>query len=134
MIAPHQRYAANVEALEKAVACSEKGQYSSAADHLMEIDFNYYAPFFSRDTYDYFVKQVTEEPKDSWGTGLIENGNEDLYAVIRSLLENKYGYQERERLEQALDRQQRCYNQAVLKETEAAEKAEKAIKLLNNKF
>ncbi|MCE2603780.1 hypothetical protein LH384_32335, partial [Pseudomonas aeruginosa] len=100
----------------------------------MEIDFNYYAPFFSRDTYDYFVKQVIEEPKDSWGTGLIEDGNEDLYAVIRSLLENKYGYQERERLEQALARQQRCYNQAVLKETEAAEKAEKAIKLLNNKF
>ena len=61
---------------------------------LSQVDFNYYAVFFSENTYTYFEEQVTRWSKPSWGTGLVENGNENLYGTVRALLNGKCGEDE----------------------------------------
>jgi len=49
------------------------------------VDYNYYASYFSRETCRYFVLQVTENTADTWGKGMVENGNQDLYDTLRLL-------------------------------------------------
>lgn len=134
MIAPHQRYADNLRALKEGLDFAQKGSYRSAAERLMDVDFNYYAAFFSRATVDYFEKQVTESPKDSWGTGLIENGNENLFTTIRALDAGVFGEAEKERLAQAYEKQARCFREAVLAEVEAVQEITEGLKQLNRKF
>lgn len=86
MLVPHQRYISNITALQNAKELLEKEEIEKAAEALGEVDYNYYAFHFSRKTFDYFVRQVTENTADTWGTGLVENGNQDLYDVIRLLM------------------------------------------------
>lgn len=84
MIIPHTRYIANLDALKKAQSLVAQDAVG-AADVLSGVDFNYYSSYFSRKSYDYFVRQVVENCADTWGTGLVENGNEDLFDAIRGL-------------------------------------------------
>ncbi len=131
MIPPHSRYQASLAALERAKDKAESGSCQEAASELGQVDFNDYAAFFSEKTYSYFEKQVTEHPKDSWGTGLIEHGNENLYDLIQALLGGVYGEKEKQRLEQARENQRAYLTEAITKETAAAEKIGKRIKKFN---
>lgn len=134
MIPPHWRYQVNLAALERAESMAASGAYQEAASELAQVDFNYYAAFFSEKTYSYFEKQVTENPKDSWGTGLIEHGNENLYSLIRSLRAGVYGEKEKQRLEQARENQRAYLAEVLNKETAAAETIGKRIKQFNEKL
>lgn len=134
MITPHQRYKANLTALDSSLNAAEKGNLQDAAQYLMDVDFNYYAAYFSESTYTYFEKQVTEFPKDSWGTGLIEHGNENLFPLIRSLLQGNWGELQKEQLLQAQKRQNTYLKEAVLAETDAAKKISREIAALNKRF
>lgn len=134
MIAPHERYEANLTALKQGVEAAESGKPKEAAEHLMDVDFNYYAAFFSESTYTYFEKQATEFPKDSWGSGLLEQGNENLFSVIRALLKGSWGEEEQRKLRQAQERQESRFLQAVLSEAAAARKIGEQIAALNEMF
>lgn len=134
MIIPHERYAANKKALLKAQKAVKTAHYREAAEFLMEIDFNYYGAFFSQRTCEYFEQQVTGSPKESWGTGLIEHGNENLFLLIRSLFSERYGKKEKDRMERAVNKQNHYWKQAVIKEIDAARKLGTKIEELNKEF
>lgn len=134
MVLPHERYADNLDALRRGMEAVKAEDYRAAAEFLMEVDFNYYTAFFSEETCDYFERQVTEFPKDSWGTGLIENGSENLSSVIRALRAERFGDQEEKRLEDALKNQKNYYEKAVFAEIKAAGKVGECIAGLNRKF
>lgn len=134
MIPPHRRYQANLSALERAKSKAATEKHEEAAAELSQVDFNHYAAFFSEETYSYFEKQVTENPKDSWGTGLIEHGNENLYSLIHSLGAGVYGEQEKQRLERAKENQKAYLTEAILAETAAAKAIGARIKRLNEKL
>ncbi len=134
MIAPHERYLANIAALEEAKAAVEKDEIQSAAAALSQVDFNYYAEFFSEKTYTYFEEQVTKWSKPSWGTGLVENGNENLYRTVRALLNGICGDDEMTDILEAVERQKRYLREVADAEMiavrEIKRKAEKLTDML----
>ncbi|MDR1536691.1 MAG: S-layer homology domain-containing protein [Clostridiales bacterium] len=87
----HEYKQTNVNALKEAVAALAEGDAATAVDDLLwQVDLNWYAYDFDRETYDYFVEQVLgPNAKNSWGTGYLQS-NADLFDVIRSLMD-KYG-------------------------------------------
>ena len=119
MIAPHERYTANVSALERALRSMEEGSAEDAAEALCEVDFNYYAKYFSRETYRFYEEQVTKRVKPSWGAGLVDNGNEDMFDVIRALMDGVCGEAEKMAVAQAVERQKQYLKEAVAAEIDA---------------
>ena len=119
MIAPHERYLTNIIALEEAKEAIEKSDPQKAAAALSQVDFNYYAVFFSENTYTYFEEQVTRWSKPSWGTGLVENGNENLYGTVRALLNGKCGEDEMTAVSEAAERQRMYLKEAIEAELSA---------------
>ena len=116
MIAPHERYISNIESLKIASDLMDKKKYEEAAKVLSEVDFNYYAEFFSERTYTFFEEQVTKRAKPSWGAGLVDNGNENLYKVIRALLKGVCTDAETEAVREAERRQRKYLKDAILAE------------------
>ncbi len=98
------------------------------------MDFNYYAEFFSEKTYTYFEEQVTKWSKPSWGTGLVENGNENLYRTVRALLNGICGDDEMTDILEAVERQKRYLREVADAEMiavrEIKRKAEKLTDML----
>lgn len=91
-IFPHEHSQNNLLALNGAVEALERGDSATAIDeYLYAIDNNWYAYDWSRETFDYFTNYVLNQSDDRlmWGAGRVQ-GHEDLYDVIRSLLD-KYG-------------------------------------------
>ena len=91
-IFPHEHSQNNLAALKGAVEALERGDSATAIDeYLYAVDNNWYAYDWSRDTFDYFTNYVLHQSADRlmWGAGRVQ-GHEDLYDVIRSLLD-KYG-------------------------------------------
>lgn len=120
MILPHERYLRNLENLRVALNSIEKKEYEQAIENLSAVDFNYYAKYFSYDTYEYFVRQVTDSVSDSWGTGLVENGNEDLFAAIRALMLQEDDTANK-MIERSIARQRILLQEAVRQEARNAE-------------
>ena len=85
MLVPHQRYVDNIMLLDRADRELIEGNRAGAISALEAVDHNYYASYFSRETCRYFVLQVTENTADTWGKGMVENGNQDLYDTLRLL-------------------------------------------------
>ncbi len=78
----------NIEALEAAIACLEDGDAVTPVDDLLyAVDYNWYAYDFSRETYDYCVEKMYDKAAGTWGEGMIQRPNQDLYDVIHSLME-----------------------------------------------
>lgn len=90
MLIPHQRYLNNIELLKEAEQKLKKENTDETIAALEGVDYNYYASYFSKETCEYFVRQVTENTADTWGSGMVENGNQDLYDTLR-LLEAEEG-------------------------------------------
>lgn len=91
-IFPHEHSQNNLLALNGAVEALERGDSATAIDeYLYAVDNNWYAYDWSRETFDYFTNYVLNQSDDRlmWGAGRVQ-GHEDLYDVIRSLLD-KYG-------------------------------------------
>lgn len=85
MLVPHQRYVNNIVLLEQADRELTEGNRDKVIAALEDVDYNYYASYFSKETCEYFVRQVTENTADTWGSGMVENGNQDLYDTFRLL-------------------------------------------------
>lgn len=85
MLIPHQRYLNNIVLLERADRELTGGNRDKVIAALEDVDYNYYASYFSKETCEYFVRQVTENTADTWGNGMVENGNQDLYDTLRLL-------------------------------------------------
>ena len=85
MLVPHQRYVDNIMLLDRADRELTEGNRAGVISALETVDYNYYASYFSRETCRYFVLQVTENTADTWGKGMVENGNQDLYDTLRLL-------------------------------------------------
>lgn len=90
MLIPHQRYLNNIGLLDEADQRLKEGNAEETIAALEGVDYNYYASYFSKETCEYFVRQVTENTADTWGSGMLENGNQDLYDTLR-LLEAEEG-------------------------------------------
>lgn len=55
--------------------------------YIKPIDFNKYVYDFDRKTYEFFSNRVTHGNRDTFGYGLVEKENEDLYETAISLRE-----------------------------------------------
>lgn len=87
-IFPHEHSAGNIINLEAAITCLKNGQASEALDmYLWQIDNNWYAYDWSKNTYQYFTDYVLNQSADRlmWGAGRVQ-GHIDLFDVIRSLM------------------------------------------------
>lgn len=83
----HEHSVNNISNLIAAKEALEKGDVDSALDeYLWNIDNNWYAYNFSKETYDYFTDYVLNQPADRlmWGAGRVQ-GHNDLYDVINAL-------------------------------------------------
>lgn len=94
-IFPHTHSTNNIDALQNAITALENGEVSIALDeYLWNIDNNWYAYDFSKETYNYFTDYVLNQSEDQlmWGTDRVQ-GHIDLYDVIQSL-QNKENHQD----------------------------------------
>lgn len=101
----------NIEALALAIEALSEGDGATAYDeYLYNIDFNWYAYDFSKETYDYMLDKMLNKADDTWGEGMIRYEGENLWDVITSI-ENKLDSEdadysaEIEALSEALERQ-----------------------------
>jgi Iap family predicted aminopeptidase len=88
IIFPTEAPIGNLAVLADAVKALESGDAETALDeYLWQIDDNWTAYGMSKETYQYFIDQVMNQPADrlAWGANMIKNGNLDLYDVIQSL-------------------------------------------------
>ncbi len=87
---PHVVFQNNIDALEGAIAALEKGSAAEALDeYLYNVDYNWYAYDFDRETFDYSADKMRTKSVGTWGEGMLEQPNEDLFDVIKSL-QSKY--------------------------------------------
>ncbi|MDD5944425.1 MAG: LysM peptidoglycan-binding domain-containing protein [Clostridia bacterium] len=85
---PHSVYQNNIEALEGAISALENGSAAEALDeYLYDVDYNWYAYDFDRETFDYCTDKMRTKAEGTWGEGMLEQKNEDLFDVIKSLRE-----------------------------------------------
>lgn len=88
IIFPFEQNDWNIEALETSIACLNEGDAATPLDELLyNVDYNWYAYDFSRETYGYNVERMYEKAAGTWGEGMIRRPNTDLYDVIHSLME-----------------------------------------------
>jgi hypothetical protein len=88
---PHELVQDNLAALNGALEALEDGDAATAYDeYLWLVDNNWYAYYFSRETFDHFTTYVLDQDDDRlmWGAGRVIS-HVDLFDVIRSL-EEKY--------------------------------------------
>lgn len=87
---PHVVFQNNIIALEGAIAALENGSAAEALDeYLYSVDYNWYAYDFDRETFDYSADKMRTKAVGTWGEGMLEQPNEDLFDVIKSL-QDKY--------------------------------------------
>lgn len=87
-IAPHVNAQDNIIEIEQIIDLLKSGDAQTALDeHFYNIDYNWYAYDWSKEAYDYFTNQYRQNAKGTFGEGLVEKPNEDLYDVIKSLNE-----------------------------------------------
>ncbi len=101
MLIPHQRYLNNIALLNEAAQRLKEENIADTIAALEGVDYNYYASYFSKETCEYFVRQVTENTADTWGSGMVENGNQDLYDTLR-LLEGEEGIQNKDVIQKSI--------------------------------
>lgn len=85
---PHDAVQTNMENLEASIKALEKGDVKTVVDDLLfNIDYNWYAYDWDKETYEHFVDQALKADKDKlvWGEGMIVQGNENLFDVVKSL-------------------------------------------------
>lgn len=88
IIFPFEQNDWNIEALKAAIACLDEGDAVTPVNELLyNVDYNWYAYDFSKETYNYNVERMYDKAVGTWGEGMIRRPNEDLYDVIHSLLE-----------------------------------------------
>jgi hypothetical protein len=88
---PHELVQDNLAALNGALEALEDGDAATAYDeYLWLVDNNWYAYYFSRETFEHFTTYVLDQDDDRlmWGAGRVIS-HVDLFDVIRSL-EEKY--------------------------------------------
>lgn len=134
VIFPFEQNDWNIEALEAALACLKEGDAAKALDeYLYAVDYNWYAYDFSKATFDYNTDRMYNKAEGTWGEGLIQRPNEDLYDVIHSLMakmdtpDAEYA-QEMEILTRALENQQQ-YREEL--NAELAENVQRMITMLD---
>ena len=83
---PHENYQSNVKNLQGAISALRENNIPSAYDdYLPSIDYAWYATAFDKPTYDYFVNQIYDRSKGTFGAGRIPYPECDLYGVVQSL-------------------------------------------------
>jgi Predicted aminopeptidase, Iap family len=129
VVFPFEQCDTNIEALNAAIEALEAGDATAALDeYLYAVDYNWYAYEFSKSTYDYNVARIYEKATGTWGEGLIQHRNEDLYDVIHSLMEKAEAEDadlspEIEALKSALNSQLQYQNELDAELTENMKKA-----------
>lgn len=109
---PYEVTNGNIEALEQSIAALKEGDAALAIDeYLYNVDYNWYAYDFSKETYTYLLDKMYNKAEGTWGEGMIRRPGEDLWDVIHSLKDKIEAGEtdfagEIETLEAALERQQ----------------------------
>ena len=125
-IFPHEHSQNNLLALQGAVEALKQGDSAATLDdYLYNVDNNWYAYDWSRETFGHFTDYVLNQSADRlmWGAGRVQ-GHEDLFDVIRSL-QAKTGDSaadytaELARLEQAIETQAGMLDEQVAHELSA---------------
>ena len=125
-IFPHEHSQNNLLALQGAVEALKQGDSAAALDdYLYNVDNNWYAYDWSRETFGHFTDYVLNQSADRlmWGAGRVQ-GHEDLFDVIRSL-QAKTGDSaadytaELARLDQAIETQTGILDEQVTHEVSA---------------
>lgn len=90
---PHEHSVNNLINLNGALASLQGGKGSEALDeYLYQVDNNWYAYDFSKETYEHFTDYVINAPEERlmWGAGRVQ-GHNDLYDVIASVKNKEDG-------------------------------------------
>ncbi len=83
---PYEVNNGNIEALEQSISALKTGNAAQAIDeYLYNVDYNWYAYDFSKETYTYLLDKMYNKAEGTWGEGLIRCPGEDLWDIIHSL-------------------------------------------------
>ena len=110
----------------------KSGKGSEALDeYLYQVDNNWYAYDFSKETYEHFTDYVIDAPADRlmWGAGRVQ-GHNDLYDVISSIKSKEDGCDYSEEiavLEQCIDSEKELLEKSVLEECEGMDAVKDAL-------
>ncbi|MGL4791805.1 MAG: M20/M25/M40 family metallo-hydrolase, partial [Anaerotignaceae bacterium] len=86
IIFPHEQPQNNIYYIEGGLEALNAGNGQLAYDdYIYGVDYNWYAYDFDRETFNYNVSRVRDNAVGTWGEGLLDNPNEDLFDVIKSL-------------------------------------------------
>lgn len=84
---PFETTDTNIEALEAAIECLEAGDVEAALDSLTEVDYNWYAYNFSRETYEYMLDKMFNKAAGTWGEDMIRYDGENLWTLMHGLMD-----------------------------------------------
>lgn len=138
IVFPHDCSQINIKALETSIKALKAGDIATALDdQLHQVDYNWYAYHFDYETYRFFVNQTLQASDDqlAWGKGMIRQGNEDLFKVIKSLQakkdkKNANTSKEIAALEKALENQKSIGAKIVKQEIQDIKKLDADMKAL----
>ena len=129
---PHEHSVNNLVNLNGALLALKSGKGSEALDeYLYQVDNNWYAYDFSKETYEHFTDYVIDAPADRlmWGAGRVQ-GHNDLYDVISSIKSKEDGCDYSEEiavLEQCIDSEKELLEKSVLEECEGMDAVKDAL-------
>lgn len=90
VVFPHENYQKNIRLIINAIKALNNRTMSLediVDQYIKPIDFNKYVYDFDRKTYEFFSNRITHGNRDTFGYGLVEKENEDLYETAISLRE-----------------------------------------------
>ena len=129
---PHEHSVNNLVNLNEALNALKNGKGSEALDeYLYQVDNNWYAYDFSKETYEHFTDYVIDAPEERlmWGAGRVQ-GHNDLYDVIAALKNKEDGADCSEEiavLEQCIENEESLLETSVTEECEGMDALKDAL-------
>lgn len=129
---PHEHSVNNLINLNGALDALQDGNGSEALDdYLYQVDNNWYAYDFSKETYNHFTDYVIHQSDDRlmWGAGRVQ-GHNDLYDVISSVKRKEDGddfQDEINVLKNCIQNEEELLDTSVKKELEGLDKLIQAL-------
>ena len=119
----------NISILTNALEALENGDSDLAYDeYLWDVDYNWCAYDFDEETYNFCSDKVYYNNEGTWGEGLLEAQNENLFTTIKSL-ETKYGEENADYSQEIADIQNALENQQAIYDTKIKEVDEALIEV-----
>lgn len=134
---PHEHSVNNLLNLNGALVSLENGKGSEALDeYLYQVDNNWYAYDFSKETYEHFTDYVINAPEERlmWGAGRVQ-GHNDLYDVIASLKNKDDGADYTDEItavKQCIANEEKLLEKSVKEECEGLDSVKEALNAMLN--